>query len=441
MGIWCKIGVIVCLFYIFYCCSLYGQGNSRAKKVLIKKAEEQLLLGDFRAGMTSYLRLVKMEPENPVFNYYAGLCYLEAGSDKAQAIPYLVLASRSAGKKVPDHVYYYLGRSYQLENRLDDAIIFFEMYERSKKLDIGDILDASRQIAMCRNAKFLIKMSKDVNVINMGKPINSSYSDFAPIIYNNGLTLIFTSRRSGSKGGYLDINGEFCSDMYISYKSNGQWTKPKNLSRINTDNNEICVSMTVDNKQLIFSRDDFMNKSINLFITDQKGRSFGKPRLLGKKIKSEANINTRFVEATACISTDGKTIYFSSNRRGGIGAIDLWKSTQNQDEIWSEAVNLGETINTPYNDETPFIVQDGKTIYFSSKGHNSMGGYDIFKSRQDQDGKWLKPVNLGHPINSTAHDIHFILTNDGRSAYFSSNRKNGIGGRDIYMFEMKKRKD
>lgn len=432
-----KISLFFVIWAIIFCEITAGQDNPYVTKKLVKSAEENMLIGDYRTALNQYIRLLNLQPENPEFNYFVGLCYLETGIDDTLAIAYFEKALKFGSKRIPAILYYYLGKAYHFTNRLDEAIAQYEFYLLTAKMNLLDKLDAERQIIMCKNAKILMQYPVKVNIVNIGNVINSSFSDYSPLTNADGTTLIFTSRKKGSVGGYIDINGEFCSDIYISNFKNNMWLKPKSIgSIINTENNEIGVGLSNNGSQLLISRDDFLTQNIKLFISRLQGKSFGKPVPLSEELKTENDISTKYVEATGCFSEDCNIIFFSSNRKGGFGALDIWQISKKSDDTWGTATNVGNLINTPFNDEAPFVSFDGKTIYFSSKGHNSIGSYDIFKSTQDETGNWTKAVNLGYPINSTGDDMYISFTKDGRLCYFSSNRTGGLGALDIYMFEM-----
>jgi outer membrane protein OmpA-like peptidoglycan-associated protein len=247
--------------------------------------------------------------------------------------------------------------------------------------------------------------------------------------------MIFTSRREGSTGGEIDENGEFNEDIYITEKVDGKWSAPKNIgTNINTSGHDASIGLSADGREL-FTYDGTGQGDIK-FCKLKKDSSWSKPYLMS------GSINTTHSETSICITPDGGTVFFTSDREGGHGGFDIYMSHQDKKGEWSKAINLGTTINTAEDDEGPFMDLDGKTLYFSSRAHKGMGGYDIFKSVFDSaTTKWSEPENLGYPINTADDDIYFVLSGDGRHGYYASIREDGLGEKDIYMITMPERKD
>lgn len=257
--------------------------------------------------------------------------------------------------------------------------------------------------------------------INLGPSINTNADEYLPNVTADESTLIFT-RKIGNN-----------EDFYQSIQANGKWVNAIGLSRnINTpDFNEGAQSLTQDGQYLFFTgcnRPDGLGRC-DIFLSRKNSTDWDKPFNLG------GPINTPGWESQPAISADGKTLYFVSLRKGGYGGYDIWKSTIT-DKGWSEPENLGPNINTPYDEQSPFIHPDDQTLYFASNGWPGLGSKDLFISRKDADGKWQKPENLGYPINSSGEENGLTLTANGDYAFFSSNNLNGAGGFDIYTFEL-----
>ncbi|MBL4715388.1 MAG: PD40 domain-containing protein [Bacteroidia bacterium] len=412
---------------------VYGQGNKLAIHDLKIKAQESYLTADFSKALSYYHKLLKSDSTNSDYNYYIGYCYLKIGSSKSEATPYFERAILHSNRKKITISLYYLGVSYMYGHQLDKAIEAFKKYETAVKSNIGEILDANRQIAMCKNARYFMKYPRKVSITNPGAPLNSTSSDYAPLINIDNSSLVFTSQRKGSTGGYLNNNGEIYSDIYISKNNSGTWSKPKKISSIiNSVNSETCVFLSGNSDELIYTKDDIYTNKLLLLSSTKRGKSFAKPTIFDLKYNIKCQANYVF------ITNNGETIFFASNQKGSCGANDIWKVTKDSTNVWGRQINLGPTVNTPYNEEAPFVTSDGKTLYFSSKGHNSLGGYDLFKSNQTDSGKWSKAVNLEYPINSTGNEIYYNISKDGTKSYFSSDRDGGLGGFDIYIIESKK---
>jgi hypothetical protein len=197
---------------------------------------------------------------------------------------------------------------------------------------------------------------------------------------------------------------------------------------VNTQGHDASVGLTADASQLFIFRSNETLPTGALYHTEiQENNSWSEPVMLDEAINS-----AEYVEPSACISPDGNTIYFSSNREGGLGGKDIYRLVKLPNGKWSQALNLGPGINTAHDEDSPFIHPDGKTMYFSSTGHKGMGGYDIYSSISDSNGRWSAAVNMGYPLNTPDDDIHFVITEDSKTAYYSSARPGGVGEADLY---------
>ena len=267
-----------------------------------------------------------------------------------------------------------------------------------------------------------------------GDSINTPFPEYSPVLSADEKTLIFTSRRPGSTGGDKTIEDQFYEDIYISYrKPDSTWTMPVSISpNINTITHEASVGLTADAQTLLIYKD--INGG-DIYSSSLDGEQWTTPQPLG------SNVNTSSWETSACLTPDGNTLYFVSNRKGGLGGRDIWKCVKLPNGKWSLAVNLGAPINTPYDEESPFIHPSGNLLFFSSKGHNTIGGFDIFFSNLGDKG-WEEPLNIGYPINTTEDDIFYVTSPDGRRGYYSSAaRAEGYGEKDIYMISIPTRKE
>ena len=290
-------------------------------------------------------------------------------------------------------------------------------------------------ILQVNTAKELIANPADVKIVNMGDVINSEFEDKAPMVSADGKTLIFTSQRPGKSSAVNPDDGMYFEDIYIS-----RWDTLKKMwgdaelipGSLNTEGQDAATSISPDGKQIFLFKNDIEAESRGGDIYVSRLSSSGKwgaPKSMGKPI------NTTFAELGACSSPDGKTLYFTSERQGGFGMQDIYMVKRKSRTEWEKPVNLGDVVNTEEDDAGIFIAPDGKTLFFTSKGHNSMGGYDIFKTTLEN-GKWTKPLNLGYPINTIYDDLCFSLSIDAKTGYISSNRKGGFGARDVYIVDL-----
>lgn len=313
------------------------------------------------------------------------------------------------------------------ENARTNFLLFIErkdVTERTRE-------KAREYIKRCEFAIHAIKHPVKFNPINLGDSINSKYDEYWPSLTADEQTLVFTRQVLRDPFGDESMKNKR-EDFYISRKLDDNWTKAKELgSPINTDMNEGAQTLSVDGRVMYFTacnREDGYG-SCDIYFTVKEGEKWGRPVNLG------APVNSGLWEAQPSISPDGKTLYFVSNRKTGHGGMDIWKSVHDANGLWTEPINLGEIINTPEDEMSPFIHADNRTLYFSSGGHIGMGGFDIYKATRTESNEWSEPQNLGYPINTFHHETGLIVTAMGNKAYFSSDRLT-TAGKDIFMFEL-----
>ena len=262
---------------------------------------------------------------------------------------------------------------------------------------------------------------------NLGPSVNTDQYEYFPVLTADEQTLVFTRNQRQSAGM------DYQEDFYISFSDGGDWTQAVNLGKpINTDDNEGAQTITADGKQLFFigcNRKTGLG-SCDIYRSLRNGKNWGTPENLGSPVNSSK------WESQPSISADGKTLYFVSNRPGGLGGMDIWVTQLAPNGEWTIPRNLGEPINTPFSEETPFIHPDGKTLYFTSNGHVGMGEKDIYVTRMDSIGVWSTPQNLGYPINTWNDEQGLFVAASGENAYFSSDREGGLGKLDLYSFKL-----
>lgn len=294
--------------------------------------------------------------------------------------------------------------------------------------------EAEMLMRSCEFASKAVKKPVPFNPQNLGKDINSRYDEYWPSLSADGKTMVFTVKLPIDATN-PEVFHNRQEDFYYSEFEDGHWTPAKPVGPpLNTPGNEGAQTISADGKLMIFTgcnrRDGYGN--CDLYISKKEGEQWTIPQNMGKPI------NTPAKETQPSISSDSKSIYFASTRPGGRGALDIWKTTVNDDGQWGEPVNLGDSINTPYDDQSPFIHPDNQTLYFSSKGWPGMGGYDLFMSRRTGENQWTKAKNIGYPINTNFNEVGMIVNARGTTAYYSSNRFGGEGGDDIYSFDLYK---
>lgn len=399
-------------------------------------ADEQLEAGKALRSVKNFSDLLELDPKNAHINYKVGRSYLLINGKKAEAVPYLekAVASTSAKAKhnyketnAPLDAYYYLGRAYHLDSQFDNAIAAYRKYlEVDKSVYREKKEEVEWMIQTCLNGKLIVESPISAVKENLGETINSIYDEYSAVVDATESMLIFTSRRPTSTGGLKDLDDKYFEDIFVSQKKDGEWTKPVSIgSTINTEGHEATIGLSADGRELYIYRDDFGDG--NIYVSELKG-SWTEP------VQLNDNINSPFRETHASVSADGQTLYFTSDR-SGMGGMDIFRSRRLPTGEWAVAENLGEVLNTKYDEEAPFIHPDGKTLFFSSKGHSSMGGYDIFFSIEEN-GKWSTPMNIGSPMNTADDEYFFVMSPDGKRAYYSSSSGEGIGGKDIYLVNL-----
>lgn len=394
-------------------------------------------------AVKNWKELLAMNPENCNVNYKLGYSLLQTTNAKSEALEYLERAiakktSKSydpydpSERRAPSDVYFYLARAQHLNYKLDDAIGNYEKYKKmiSKKNQM--YAAANREIVACEEAKRQIANPKSYVITNVGPVINGPENDFSPVLSIDESSMFFTSRRlrpDSTNSRIIDPETqEFKEDVYVSFKdAENQWTTPE-LLNLNSDEHDATISVSPDGQLLFIYRDSLGDGQI--FYSRLIGETWSDPAKLG------SDINTKFWETHATISADGNLLFFVSNRPGGYGGRDIYKCVKLPNGEWSRALNVGPIINTPLDEDSPFLTADGKTMYFASKGHTTMGDFDLFSAKLGADGEWTKPENMGYPLNTVDNDIFFQPMADGRRAYYSSEKDGGYGKKDIYLVDL-----
>jgi tetratricopeptide (TPR) repeat protein len=405
-----------------------------------------ILEENYVQALKNFLWAYNIDSVNANINYKIGFCYLKTITEKTKALPYLEKAVTNTTKRyndidaiekaAPVTAFMYYGQALHLNYKFDEAIANYEKFKSLLYTNQDEMLkEVNRYIEISNNAKLLVAAPIRVDITNLGDSINSPFPEYSPALSADEKTLIFTSRRPGSTGGDRTIEDEFYEDIYISYrKPDSTWTTPVSISpNINTVSHEASVSLTADAQTLLIYKD--VNGGDIYFSTLSVSDEWSAPEPIG------SNVNTSNWETSACLTPDGNTLYFVSNRPGGLGGRDIWKCVKLPNGKWSLAVNLGAPINTPYDEESPFIHPSGTLLFFSSKGHNTIGGFDIFFSSLTEN-TWEKPLNIGYPINTPDDDVFYVTSPDGKRGYYSSSsRPQGYGEKDIYRISIPERKE
>lgn len=420
------------------------KSNFPNNKEGFEKAMQQLHKGDkayfqgphrYERALRYYLMANSFNPNNSHLNKLIGDIYITLNLP-GEALPY-IQKSVELNPTLKENAYKVLAQTYHLDMKWDDAIenynLFIEQASKkknsAKKQDEIARLDKEIQYArlaiqQCNNGRVLTKDSVKIIVSNLGPNINTKYPDYSAIVTPDDSTIYFTSRRSTVTGGQIP-SGEpyYYEDIFFSKRmSDGQWDGAQILpGAINTKEHEGLVSLSPDGKKLIVYRS---KNGGDLYESTFNGSVWSEAKAIDE-------INTPYRESHAAYSPDGNTLYYvSENPNLGAQNRDIFFVTKQENGKWGSPTRLNENINTPYNEDAIFIDENG-TMYFASEGHNSMGGYDIFKSEGARES-WTKAENLGYPVNTPADEVFFIVLGDGKKAYFNSNRRGGRGEKDIY---------
>ncbi|MBL4656576.1 MAG: PD40 domain-containing protein [Flavobacteriales bacterium] len=400
---------------------------SKSQKALKKEADFYFSYGDYVRAQNVYDSLYQFDSSSPELNFRLGICVLVTNDDKSKSTEYF----KTASDRGHVEAHFYLGNWYHLQNDFDKSIELYQKYKNADEKKSIEESEINKRINTSNRAREMMNNPVDVRIENLGTLINTEYPEYVPVISADESVLIYTSRRKESTGGKLDPYGRYFEDIYISHKENDVWLPPVAIdTNINTDTHDACVGLSSDGYTLITYRANESLTGGDLYWSTLDGDVWIKP------IKYGPNINSEYIEPSASLASNRNTLYFSSNRPGGYGGLDIYRVVRLPDKEWSFPVNLGSAINTKYDDDAPFIHPDNVTLYFSSQGHTTMGGYDIFKSVLGEDGAWSKPENLGYPINTTDNDIYFVLSADGKRGYYSSSQMSGYGKQDIYIMHL-----
>lgn len=438
------LALAACLFFLV---SSLFQASAQEKNVefskanfpddveKLKEAIKEIKEGDRYYHVASVLHPIALEhflkaqefnPNNAELNMKIGRSYLNS-NQKLKALEHLEKSFR-LDSHLDEEIHFYLGQAYQLHMMWDKAIEEYTSYKKNiPESDEANHKILSKKIEECNNGKGLAQKPIKVNIENIGT-MNTPFAEYGPVISADESVLIFTSRRDSTTGGGKDpFVNQFYEDIYISQAANGIWSEPKNIGPpVNTKAHDGAIGLSVDGQKLFVYVDD--RGDGNIYVSQLKGSNWSEPK------KMDKNINSIYRESSASFSPDEKTIYFVSNKpEDNLGDRDIFYSKIDEKGKWGKPVNIGPVINTAYGEEGVFMHPDGKTLFFSSQGHNSMGGYDIFMTVYDETAKtWSKPENLGAPVNTPDDDVFIVLSADSKHGYYTSVRAEGRGEKDIY---------
>ncbi len=395
----------------------------------INDPKEDFLYGEFyleqykhQEALTFYLSALKYSPDNCNLNYRVGLCYMNIIGQQTKALPFLeksvleinenYVPGKYKNNGAPKEAWLLLGDAYHRDNKLLEASFAYNKYkeliqhsEKEKNIIIHDRIVA---LGISNEQQ---RDKHNIRFINLGQNINSRFSDYNPVLSGNQEVLLYTQY------------WESYDRIMMSRKTPDGWTVPIEINeQIGSFGNCYTSSISYDGTELYLIKNN--DNNFDIYVAVMQDSLWGEMQAL-------SNINTRYHESSACISSDGYYLYFSSNRPGGEGGFDIYQANK-VDDKWGNQVNIGSIINTKGDEEAPFITMDGTILYFSSDGHESVGNMDILYSEKKETGGWKEPVNIGVPMNTTDDDLFFVFYKESRSGYLSRDRAEGYGKNDIY---------
>lgn len=415
-----------------------GQLKAQSKSTLEDQGYDALNSHQYVKAYEIFDKLHSRYPKEIDYQFKLGICCLNYPEKKDRAIE--IFKDMKAKYKTLE-VEVYLGKAYHRNYKFDEAITTLKplvdvLSKSIRKEDKALLDDVNLTIMNCENGKYLMQNKIFADIKNIGPPINTNEVEGVPIITADESMMIYTYIGNKSMGGKLNqslqsdpVNGVFTSDIYMATRdaSDTKWNKPEAMKNLNTNGYDAAIAISPSGQTLF----TFLSTASNygdILVSKLVGNEFTTP------VPLNSNINTvDYWEGSCSISADGKYLYFASERPEGFGGRDIWVS-ENIDGDWGPAVNMGPNINTMYDDDAPFIHPDGITMFFSSKGHQSIGGYDIMFSIKEGN-EWTKPKSMGIPLNTTEDDSYYVINSKGDKGYFSSDRNgNGaLGQQDIYM--------
>lgn len=422
------ISIVILILLFFESCILFQGGSLDGIQLT-----EDFIDGDiFIESIDFYERFLIDNPNDADFNYKMGFALLNTKNREKESIEYFKKAKHLFNK--PSTKLRYVESSFQLARAYRASYLFIAAFQELANLQMevekSELVSIiiSREILKCEHGKKLFENKIKFNITSLGDTVNSEFKDHSPVISADESVLIFTSRRPNGWEEEIDEDGNYNEDIFITEKVDGKWIYPVGIGKtINTKKHEATIGLSVDGQKLfIYKEEDYGS----IFMSTFENGAWSVPKKLG------LNINTSERETHASLSSEGKYLYFTSDRQGGFGGLDIYVSEKLRNGVWGPARNLGNAVNTKYNEEGPYIHPGGNTLYFSSKGHENLGGYDIFKAEKTEFGTWTKAENIGYPINTVGNDVFYMPTADGQRAYYSSQKNPEEYDTDIFLITL-----
>lgn len=385
-----------------------------------------------RGALTIYREILETEPNNSNALFGVSECHYNLKRYKL-ALEYLDKAV-AVDPKVSSQSNLYYGQIHHRTGQLDEAIVYYKKYQATVRPGGYDHKMAQKYIDECAYAKEMMQKPADVTITNLGEEINSRYDDYTPSISADGKKLIFTARRIDTKGGQMDTQGDYryFEDIYSANwnEKEQKWERAFAVEGgLNTETHDAVLSIFPDGSGMYVYKNTVTTTGDIYYSLFNKSDD-----TWNTAVKMPRPINTTYFESSISITADGQTVYFISERPEGNGQGDIYVANK-VGSGWSNPKNLGTVINTEYDEKFVFIHPNGRTLYFATDGHLTMGSYDIFKTEMIN-GVWSKPINLGYPINTVNEESTFSLTSDNKILMIAAEYEDSFGERDIYAIDV-----
>lgn len=397
---------------LFLACVMNVSGQlTKSFKETFLEADYNFMMQDYQKALDLFENILEIDPGNTNLNFLCGATCLKLGGNNPNAILYLEIAVRGVDpsykggsykeRYAPTEAYLLLARAYRYSNKFHRAIVNYQQYRKRTDIKkISEIEFVNRQIESCELAMSMITTPLKVRFQNIIEDPSQIYSRNNPVISGNDSILVYR------------VNNPFNPAIMMMTWQNNKWAEPRRLNNeLGATGHFSPVCISYDGSELYLVQEDHLNSDI--FVSQLQNGRWTKAEPLNKRI------NTRYHETHASVSRDGNMLFFTSDRKGGYGGLDIYRSERKANNSWGEPINLGPSINTVHNEETPFITNSDSKLCFSSDGHQTMGGYDIFTSVRNQDETWSSPVNVGYPVCTSSDDLFYNPGWNDQCGYYS----------------------
>lgn len=395
--------------------------------------EKMFEFENYQEAVRQYTALLEDQPDNSAYQFYLGKALTYSLINQAKGLAILEeLKDSSLNQELKYHET--LALAYYKNYRFQEARAWY-----SKLIDQSmDGAEKEKYLLAMESCDRAIKMvSSPVPVYfeNLGEDVNSEAPDYFPLVSPDEGLLFFSTRREGVVGNLYDYKGYRTADIYTSRHRRSSYTRARSVGSPNTYGNEETAGRSENGQYLLYHVDSDDHFS-NLFVSEKGRRSYMAPKVFGSE-----KVNKKSREPSGTLSNDGQTLYFSSNRDGGLGGYDLYMVKRLPNGAWGEPKNLGSPINTAKDELSPHLVDEGSSLYFSSNRDEGLGGLDLYVSHQAEISQWSKPQNLGYPINTVNDDLSICFAENKRYAYVAQKRADSYGDLDIYRLTFKEERE